>query len=158
MTTPVRRGKNTRKRHILSTAPLGNCCRQTIQPLAISETSTAQSKTTAAAPMLEYSDSDRDTISGYRLQCMFEQSGNAVFPKTALFFSIPQGVFPYTDADTVTVSITPKEDGNYAVQVTVNDENVSLQKEVTLWFPESLFFKDAEPALKSTEPRTAVGI
>ena len=79
---------------------------------------------------------------------MFEQSGNAVFSKNGVTLSIPQGAFPYTDADTVTVSITPKEDGNYAVQVTVNDENVSLQKEVTLWFPESLFSKDAEPALE----------
>ncbi|MFQ7514642.1 MAG: hypothetical protein ACLRMM_04260, partial [Ruminococcus callidus] len=83
-----------------------------------------------------------------RLQCMFEQSGNAVFSKNGVTLSIPQGAFPYTDADTVTVSITPKENGNYAVQVTVNDENVSLQKEVTLWFPESLFSKDAEPALE----------
>ncbi len=122
---------------------------QTTATSATSEASTAQSKTTAAAPMLEYSDSDRDTISGYRLQCMFEQSGNAVFSKNGVTLSIPQGAFPYTDADTVTVSITPKEDGNYAVQVTVNDENVSLQKEVTLWFPESLFSKDAEPALES---------
>ena len=115
---------------------------------ATSEASTAQSKTTTAAPILEYSDSNRDTISGYRLQCMFEQSGNAVFSKNGVTLSIPQGAFPYTDADTVTVSITSKEDGNYAVQVAVNDENVSLQKEVTLWFPESLFSKNAEPALE----------
>ena len=142
------REEHKKKAYSVNRTPAETATAQTTAASATSETSTAQSKTTAAAPMLEYSDSDRDTISGYRLQCMFEQSGNAVFSKNGVTLSIPQGAFPYTDADTVTVSITPKEDGNYAVQVTVNDENVSLQKEVTLWFPESLFSKDAEPALE----------
>lgn len=142
------REEHKKKAYSVNRTPAETAAAQTTATSAASETSTTQSKTTTAAPMLEYSDSNRDTISGYRLRCMFEQSGNAVFSKNGITLSIPQGAFPYTDADTVTVSITPKEDGNYAVQVTVNDENVSLQKEVTLWFPESLFSKDAEPALE----------
>lgn len=105
-------------------------------------------KTTVTSPMMEYSDSNQDTISGYRLRRMFEQSGNAIFSKNGITLSIPQGAFSYADSDAITVSIIPKSNGNYTVLISVNDKNISLQKEVTLWFPESLFSKNTEPALE----------
>ena len=97
------REEHKKKAYSVNRTPAETAATQTTAASATSEASTARSKTTAAAPILEYSDSDRDTISGYRLQCMFEQSGNAVFSKNGVTLSIPQGAFPYTDADTVTV-------------------------------------------------------
>lgn len=136
-----------KKAYSINRAPAETTPAKTTSASTDAKSSTTQRKTTTA-PMMEYSDSNRDTISGYRLRCMFEQSGSAVFSKNGITLSVPEGAFSCTDSDTVTVSITPKEDGNYAVQIMVNDEMVSLQKEVTLWFPESLFSQDAEPTLE----------
>ena len=84
------REEHKKKAYSVNRTPAETAATQTTAASATSEASTAQSKTTAAAPILEYSDSDRDTISGYRLQCMFEQSGNAVFSKNGVTLSIPQ--------------------------------------------------------------------
>ena len=118
----------------------------TVQTTATTIASTTQTGTQQA----EYSDSNTDILSGYRIRLMMEQSGGvAKFSKNGVTITIAQNAISFEDTDWITVSIVPvKDDTAYDIRILVNDAAVDIKNPMTIWFPETCFPDNGTPALE----------
>lgn len=88
---------------------------------------------------MEYSDSNMDILSGYRIHEMMKQSGgSATFSKNGITLSIPENAISFQDTDMVTVTLSAESESTYVVDILVNGERAVPQKSFTLWFPKSV--------------------
>lgn len=112
-------------------------------------TTTAVAATTSGAPQMEYSDSNMDILSGYRIHEMMKQGGgSATFSKNGITLSIPENAISFQDTDMVTVTLSAESENTYVVDILVNGERVVPQKSFTLWFPKNLFQGTESPVVK----------
>ncbi|MFR6586680.1 MAG: hypothetical protein ACLUSL_02170 [Ruminococcus sp.] len=105
--------------------------------------------TTSGAPQMEYSDSNMDILSGYRIHEMMKQNGgSATFSKNGITLSIPENAISFQDTDMVTVTLSAESESTYVVDILVNGERAVPQKSFTLWFPKNLFQSTESPVVK----------
>ena len=105
--------------------------------------------TISGAPQMEYSDSNMDILSGYRIHEMMKQSGgSATFSKNGITLSIPENAISFQDTDMVTVTLSAESESTYVVDILVNGERAVPQKSFTLWFPKNLFQSTESPVVK----------
>ncbi|MGN1403087.1 MAG: hypothetical protein ACI4XB_02060 [Ruminococcus sp.] len=119
------------------------------------QTTTSAAKTTTSilqthAQQMEYSDSNTDILSGYRVRLMMEQSGGiARFSKNGITVAIPENAISFEDTDMITASVQPVENhAAYEIQILVNDTEADIWNSLTIWFPESCFPEGGTPTLE----------